>query len=171
MKKESGTCVDGTCLVDPCAGVDCSALSDPCNVGACDAGGQCVATPKPDGTDCGASGETCQDGSCRPPTACACDLGQQWRECESSSLGAFCGTWTRRGTGDVWDGQWDNDAIGELVVACDGTNVHVSRRDPTGISAGLTAEYDGAWVEGCGSVRGTMCFSTGPCGEWNATVE
>ncbi|HJL20492.1 MAG TPA: hypothetical protein RMH99_32795 [Sandaracinaceae bacterium LLY-WYZ-13_1] len=72
------TCDDG----DPCtagdacasgacdgAAVDCSALTDACNVGVCDATGDCVAMPVADGTTCDdandcTTGDACSAGTC-----------------------------------------------------------------------------------------------------------
>nr|MBP7148347.1 hypothetical protein [Acidobacteriota bacterium] len=63
------TCTPTGC--EPGTPVDCSALNDQCNVGACDpATGGCFADPLANGTECDDSnpttvGDTCQDGICQ----------------------------------------------------------------------------------------------------------
>lgn len=72
-----GACLDGAC--QPGAALDCSHLTDQCNVGVCDpqapAGDPCVAqavennTPCTDLDDACTLGDTCQNGACVPGPA------------------------------------------------------------------------------------------------------
>lgn len=59
-------CAGGTCAATP---LDCSGLTDACNVGFCDASGRCAAMPVADGTSCDdgdmcTNGDACGGGSC-----------------------------------------------------------------------------------------------------------
>lgn len=65
-------CTSGdTCASGACGGaaLDCSAFTDACNVGTCDASGTCVASPAADGTACDdgdpcTTGDACGGGTC-----------------------------------------------------------------------------------------------------------
>jgi cysteine-rich repeat protein len=85
----SGDGCSSTCMGEgPCAGVDCTALTNMCNIGVCNpASGACMAMPVTNGTSCSdgnlcTTGDTCQTGACTagPPTDCsaltnACNTG------------------------------------------------------------------------------------------------
>jgi hypothetical protein len=91
---------------------------------------------------------------------------------ETSQFGTFTATWTRQGSSSVWGGVYNNGAVVEVSITCQGTTVHVERTDTDGPSQGASGYYDGAFAPGCDSVSGTTwSHSFGAVGtSWSARI-
>lgn len=146
--KEGMACDDGnlcvgstTCSAGTCGGgtpVDCSALSDQCNAGACDPGtGQCVANPMPPDTSCFEStctgNKLCDEGVCGDPdnkpfvfyedfsdNSAGWTLGTEWAF--GATKTSVCGS----GSDPASDHTptTDNQVAGVVLGGCYATTIH-----------------------------------------------
>ncbi len=65
-----------------------------------------------------------------------------FRECETSGTETICGTWVVQG--NTINARWENGAAAVLTIErWDSDGVVITRYDPEGASAGLSAHYEG----------------------------
>ncbi|GJM09747.1 MAG: hypothetical protein DHS20C11_20230 [Lysobacteraceae bacterium] len=87
-------------------------------------------------------------------------LGRQWIESEKD----FRGTWTRRGTSNVFDAVWEGGYQAVLTMTLIGNNVRIVRQ-----GADATCRYDGTILGNQASGQYT-CTSFSGIGTWAAEI-
>ncbi len=167
-RADGTTCDDGdlcsendTCTAGACAGavVNCSSLTDECNVGTCDVAGGCVAVPVPDGTAC--TGGTCQGGACSVPADAGVDgaagaAGAAGAGGTSGAAGSAGGGAAGQdgGVAGLGGSGGDSGAGGTATAGAGGASPD-GGAGTTSAGAGGTGGTGGTFVGGAGGVSGT----------------
>lgn len=93
-------------------------------------------------------------------------LGATWEVTETG----VSGTWKRRGQSNVFDGKWNDGAMGELTITLRGNEVRIVRRDVSGPKAGEAIDYQGTISEDGKTASGTMESIAGQA-PWSAVIK
>jgi hypothetical protein len=89
-------------------------------------------------------------------------LGLVWEECETSSVGRFCGIWIKEDNATSWTGVWQNGERATLtILQTDPLTIRRTAGQAPGIYVGTMKD---------GRLLGTLKFDSGISGNWEATV-
>ncbi len=93
-------------------------------------------------------------------------LGAVWEVTETG----VTGTWRRRGQTTIFDGKWDDGAVGELTITLKGNEVRIVRKDESGPKVGDVIDYEGTISEDGKTVTGTMKSTAGQA-PWSGVIK
>jgi hypothetical protein len=162
------TCAAGVC--QPGAPIDCSALTDVCNVGVCDEATQtCVQAPLPDGTPCGDDDlcngiEACDaaSGQCQVSQAVLCEALEAdvnvFQEAPTARLGAQLVLWADKTSEKQTFLRVSANGVGTATVASAVLRLRVATvKDAKSVSGGRIHK-----ISDCGWNELTMTWNTRP---------
>jgi hypothetical protein len=94
----------------------------------------------------------------------------QWKECETSEFGKFCGTWNLNPENRTGQASWSNGTTAKLVIKTLTRNeVVITRQDKSGLRATYRGKIQGNSVSGDFSFYWTQKNTKIYKGSWNAS--